>query len=70
MPPFLKAEVMDTLSMIRYKRANAIATMENPIVTFSLEEINGVLKLIDDLESDKKSLMNDLAMVNLQLGNR
>ena len=60
---------MDTLSMIRYKRANAIATMENPIVTFSLEEINGVLKLIDDLESDKKSLMNDIAMVNLQLGN-
>ena len=56
---------MDTLSMIRYKRANAIATMENPIVTFSLEEINGVLKLIDDLESDKKSLMNDLAMVHL-----
>ncbi len=60
----------ETLNMIRYKRADAIATMENPIVTFSLEEINLVLKLIDDLESDKKSLMNDLAMVNLQLGNR
>jgi len=62
--------VSETLNMIRYKRADAIATMENPIVTFSLEEINLVLKLIDDLESDKKSLMNDLAMVNLQLGNR
>ncbi len=60
----------ETLNMIRYKRADAIATMENPIVTFSLEEINLVLELIDDLKSDKKILMNDLAMVNLQLGNR
>jgi len=62
--------VSETLNMIRYKRADAIATMENPIVTFSLEEINLVLELIDDLKSDKKILMNDLAMVNLQLGNR
>jgi energy-coupling factor transporter ATP-binding protein EcfA2 len=61
---------MDTLSMIRYKRASAIAIMEEPIIRFDLGQINEVLKLIDDLESDKKTLMNDLATVNIQLGKK
>jgi len=61
---------MDTLSMIRHKRADAIATMEEPIIRFTLEQMNLVLKLIDDLESDKKTLMNDLAVINIQLGNK
>lgn len=58
---------MDTLSMIRSKRADAIADMDEPIICFTLEQTNKVLKLIDDLQSDKKTLMTDLAMVNLQL---
>jgi len=59
---------MDTLSMIRHKRADAIATMEEPIICFTLEQINRVLEKIDDLEGVKKTLMHDLATVNVQLG--
>jgi len=61
---------MDTLSMIRSKRADAIADMDEPIVCFTLEQINKVLLLIVDLERAKKSLMNDLAVINIQLRSR
>jgi len=54
--------------MIRHKRADAIATMEEPIICFTLEQINRVLEKIDDLEGVKKTLMHDLATVNVQLG--
>lgn len=58
----------EVLTMIRYKRAAAIADMEEPVICFTLEQINQVLELIDDLERDKKTLMHDLATVNIQLG--
>jgi hypothetical protein len=59
---------MDTVTMIRTKRADAIADMEEPIIRFTLDEINQVLQKIDDLEGVKKTLMHDLATVNIQLG--
>lgn len=61
---------MDTLSMIRSKRADAIADMDEPIICFTLEQINRVLQKIDDLEGVKKTLMNDLAVINIQLRKR
>jgi len=59
---------MDILNLIVHKRADAIATMEEPVISFTLEEINRVLQKIDDLEGVKKTLMNDLAVINIQLG--
>lgn len=61
---------MDIVNMIRLKRAAAIADMEEPFICLTLEEINWVLQRIDDLEGVKKTLMNDLAIINLQLGSR
>jgi len=60
----------DILKTIREKRADAIADMEEPIIYLTLEETNQVLQKIDDLEGVKKTLMNDLAVVNLQLGKK
>lgn len=58
----------DILKIIRTRRADAIADMEEPIIRLTLEETNQVLQKIDDLEGVKKTLMHDLATVNIQLG--
>jgi len=61
---------MDVVHTIRTRRADAIADMEEPIIYLTLEETNQVLQKIDDLEGVKKSLMNDLAVINIQLRGR
>ena len=63
-----KITMSDILKTIREKRADAIADMEEPIIRLTLEETNQVLQKIDDLEGVKKTLMHDLATVNIQLG--
>jgi len=60
--------MMDILNLIIQKRADAIADMEEPIIRLTLEQVNQVLKKINDLEGVKKTLMHDLAIVNIQLG--
>lgn len=70
MTPLFTEQIMDTLSMIRHKRTDAITSMEEPIICFTLEQMNSVLKLIDDLDKAKKTLMHDLATVNIQLGSK
>jgi len=61
---------MDIVTRIRHKRAEAIADMEEPVIRLTLEETNQMLQKIDDLEGVKKTLMNDLAVVNIQLGKK
>ena len=61
---------MNVVHILRTRRADAIADMEEPIIYLTLEETNLVLQKIDDLEGVKKTLMHDPAVINIQLGGR
>ncbi len=57
----------EIINKIKEKRESAIAGMVNPIITLNLEQTHAVLQRIEELELDKKTLMHDLAVVNLRL---
>jgi len=58
----------DIISVIRNKRKEAIADMEEPIIQLELKLVNMLLEYVEGIEEDKKKLMTDLAWVNMTLG--